>query len=151
MSLVITSNQIEDGLDEDGVAQEPYLYRNYMKQPLIIPKDSEVAVQSVKFSRDESITIRPGQKWFQMYNINLEDLNDGRTSNDTTGYPIECNIETTDNVEQQVSLETFLTKITQAIRRGYPHPDILGEVVDTDISPLCKSYYSGTNDQFAGL
>jgi len=151
MSLIITSNQIEDGLDEDGVAQEPYMYRNYMKQPLIIPKDSEVAVQSVKFSRDETITIRPGQKWFQMYNINLEDLNDGRTSNDTTGYPIECNLETTDNVEQQVSLETFLTKITQAIRRGYPHPDILGEVVDSDITPICKSYYSGSNDAFAGL
>ncbi len=151
MSLIITSNQIEDGLDEDGVAQEPYLYRNYMKQPLIIPRDSEVAVQSVKFSRDESITIRPGQKWFQMYNINLEDEDDGRTSNDTTGYPIECNLRTQQNMEEQVSLDTFLSKITEAQRRGFPHPDILGEVVDPDITPITKSYFTDPGEVFSGL
>ena len=150
MSLIITSNQIEDGIDEDGVGQEPYMYRNYMKQPLIIPKDSEVSVQSVKFSRDETITIRPGDKWFQMYNINLEKLDDGRTSNDTTGYPIECVIETDDDKVENVSLEVLIERISRAMKRGFPHPDIYGVLVDTDITPICKSYFSGV-DTFAGF
>ena len=144
MSLVITSNEVnmETGKDEDGVAQLPYMYRNYLKETITIPRDSEVAVQSVKFSRDETATVDSGDIFYTMYNINLQKLNDGRTSKNTTGYPIKNRLSKVDGGEN-VSIDVLAERITTAMRKGFPHPDVLGETVDDDVTPICKMLYSG--------
>ena len=150
MALVITANELDKqtGVDEDGVAQKPYQYRNYLKETITLPRDSEVAVQSVKFSRDQTSTIRDGDKWYQMYNINLEDLSDGRTSQDTTGYPIVCQLANAGEINN-LPLNEIAVRITSQMRKGFPHPDVMYKVVD-DTTPICKTEYNSAGN-FAGL
>lgn len=50
MSLVITSSAQQDETNQVGIAV-PYQYRNNIKNPLTIPPNSEVAVESVKIQR----------------------------------------------------------------------------------------------------
>lgn len=50
MSLIITSSAETDETNQMGVAI-PYQFRNHIKNPLLIPPNSEVAVESVKLNR----------------------------------------------------------------------------------------------------
>ena len=50
MSLVITSSAEHDETNQVGIAV-PYQYRNNIKHPLMVPPNSEVAVESVKIQR----------------------------------------------------------------------------------------------------
>ena len=50
MSLLITSSAEQDETNQMGVAM-PFQYRNNLKNPLEIPPNSEVAVESVKLER----------------------------------------------------------------------------------------------------
>ena len=50
MSLVITSSAQQDETNQVGISV-PYQYRNNIKNPLMIPPNSEVAVESVKIQR----------------------------------------------------------------------------------------------------
>ena len=50
MSLVVTSSAEHDETNQVGIAI-PYQYRNNIKNPLMIPPNSEVAVESVKIQR----------------------------------------------------------------------------------------------------
>jgi len=148
MSLVITANEINKSSDEDGVHQSPYQYRNYMKQTMTLPEDCEVAVQSVKYDRDDTLTIRPGDVWFQSYNINLKGLDDGRTQDDTTGRPIRCTFDVDFN--ENISLENMVEEFTLAQRKGFTHPDIYGVSDGSDITPLTKAY-EDSNGVFGGF
>tara|TARA_B100001094_G_C18196316_1_gene811486 strand:- start:13383 stop:15521 length:2139 start_codon:yes stop_codon:yes gene_type:complete len=153
MALVVTANEIDrqTGVDEDGVSQKPYQYRNYLKETITIPEDSEVAVQSVKFSRDETATVRDGDKWYQMYNINLENLDDGRTSKDTTGYPIVCQLANPGEISN-LPITEVAERITTQQRRGFPHPDVMYKVVDDDKTPITKlEYGSGVTQAWDGF
>ena len=151
MALVITANEIDKQteVDEDGVAQKPYMYRNYLKETITLPRDSEVAVQSVKFSRDQTTTIRDGDKWYQMYNINLENLAEGRTSKDTTGYPIVCQLANPGEIAN-MPIREIANRITTQQRKGFPHPDVMYKIVDSDTTPITKVEYN-TAGTFEGL
>jgi|TARA_R100000479_G_scaffold176505_1_gene131508 hypothetical protein len=148
MSLVITANEINKSTDEDGVHQAPYQYRNYMKQTMTLPEDCEVAVQSVKYDRDDTLTIRPGDTWFQSYNINLKGLDDGRTEDDTTGKPIRCTFDV--DFSENISLENMVEEFTLAQRKGFTHPDIYGISDGKDITPITKAY-EDSNNIFGGF
>jgi len=50
MSLIITSSAQHDETNQVGISV-PYQYRNNIKNPLMIPPNSEVAVESVKIQR----------------------------------------------------------------------------------------------------
>ena len=64
MSLVITSSRQQqyDGLIDPGV-EKPYSYKNHMKSPLIIKKNSEIAVVSVRVDRPNIITVNQGSRF----------------------------------------------------------------------------------------
>lgn len=148
MSLIITSNEINKSSDEDGIHQAPYQYRNYMKQTITLPEDCEVSVQSVKYDRDDTLTIRPGDTWFQSYNINLKGIDDGRTDDDTTGKPIRCNFDV--DFSENISLENMVEEFTTAQRKGFTHPDIYGVSDGSNDTPLTKAY-EDTNGVFGGF
>lgn len=63
MSLVITSSKQQqyEGIDGAGV-EKPFSYKNHMKSPLIIKKNSEIAVVSVRVDRQSNITIARGDR-----------------------------------------------------------------------------------------
>ena len=65
MSLVITSNQY---LFDSGDSHSAYSYNNNLTNTLTIPKDSEIAVQSVKINKNGTITINKGTVWYEYFN-----------------------------------------------------------------------------------
>ncbi len=50
MSLIVTSSAKQDEVTQLWISI-PYQYRNHIKNPLTIPPNSEVAVESVKIQR----------------------------------------------------------------------------------------------------
>ena len=65
MSLVITSSSQQD-YDRDGQVkiglENPASFQNFLKSPLIVDKNSEVALVSLKCNRDDNtIVINEGQ------------------------------------------------------------------------------------------
>ena len=105
---------------------------------MTLPEDCEVAVQSVKYDRDDTLTIRPGDTWFQSYNINLKGVDDGRTEDDTTGKPIRCSFNVDFN--ENISLENMVEEFTKSQRKGFTHPDIYGVSDGSNITPITKAY-----------
>ena len=160
MSLVLTSNRIDiGGEDRWATPQKPYMYRNYLKETITLPPNSEVAVQSVKISKGETIDIGD-PVWYQMYNLNLEGVSESggaiKTTTDTTGYPIECRLEHNAPGERELPIQEYLDKVSEAMKRGYPHPDVvfesgLSSSGTTDITPICKAYVDETTEMFKGL
>jgi hypothetical protein len=52
MSLIVTSSNQTDQIIGNIANEKPFSYRNYFKNGLRIKKDSQIAVQSVKFNRE---------------------------------------------------------------------------------------------------
>ena len=52
MSLIVTSSNNTDNIIGNIANEKPFSYRNYFKNGLRIKKDSQIAVQSVKFNRE---------------------------------------------------------------------------------------------------
>ncbi len=67
MSLVITSNIDKDNPNNQGGINLPYSYTNSMDN-LKIPANSEIAVQSVKVNRDQSIALKGNQVFACAFN-----------------------------------------------------------------------------------
>ena len=67
-SLIICSNEIASNVGTSEF-QSPYAFSNHLQQPLRIPKNSEVAVQSLKIVKDGSITLSPATKWYGYYGV----------------------------------------------------------------------------------
>ena len=69
MSLLITSNtpqSINTGYEQQGI-NKSYSYQNSLNDTFKIPKNSEIAVQSVKINRSGNIDINEGNSIFAFY------------------------------------------------------------------------------------
>ena len=80
MSLIITSNQY---LINSGDYNSAFSYNNSLNNTLRIPKDSEIAVQSVKINKDGTIAINRSSVWYQYFNRLLSAV---VPQSDTTGW-----------------------------------------------------------------
>lgn len=156
MSLIITGNKlIESGVRDIGVSQSPYHYRNFLKETITLEPHSEVAVQSVKLTKGGGIRISPDDGFYICWNKDLAKLDDGQNIYDTTGIPIWCPIGlTAPDKAEDVSITEFNDRITQAIRKGCPHPD-LNYIPSSSLSnryyPLCDLNYDATTNAFTGF
>ena len=75
MSLVITSNVDRDNsVNQQGI-NLPYSYTNSMDN-LKIPPNSEIAVQSVKVNRDQSIALKGNQRFAIAFNKPIDSYTD---------------------------------------------------------------------------
>lgn len=126
MSLIITGNKlVESGVSDIGNSQPPYHYKNFLKETITLAPNSEVAVQSVKLTKGAGIRISPDDGFYVMWNKDLASLDDGSNVYDTTGTPIWCPLGLTDpDVAEDVSIDEYSNRVTDAIRNGVPHPDL---------------------------
>ena len=104
MSLIITSSsqQEYDSLSKKTTGLEnPASFQNFLKSPLIIEKDSEVALVSLKCSRDEdTVTIQKGDGIFVYWGAegsqNMSDGTEGYekpTESDDINTPMRIELE----------------------------------------------------------
>ncbi len=126
MSLIITGNKlVNSGVGDIGLSQNPEHYRNFLKETITLKADSEVAVQSVKLTKGGGIRIQPDDGFYVMWNKDLAKLDDGQNEYDTTGVPIWCPIGLTEpDKAEDVSIDEYANRITTAMRKGVPHPDL---------------------------
>tara|TARA_R110001599_G_scaffold29411_4_gene100584 strand:- start:9784 stop:11841 length:2058 start_codon:yes stop_codon:yes gene_type:complete len=154
MSLVITGNKLtESGVRDIGIAQAPYHYRNFLKETITLSPDSEVAVQSVKLTKSNSIRISPNDGFYTMFNIDLAKLDDGRTTANTVGSPIWCQMGDGEKSED-VSLIQFQERLSQAMKKGTPHPNVYGVPSASSNNPIyypqAEREYNETTGAFQG-
>lgn len=70
MSLVITSNTQPRNLPQDG-GDKPYSYQNPLRDTMVIPPDSEIALQSTKIEKSGNMIIDGRDKFYHYFGIPL--------------------------------------------------------------------------------
>jgi hypothetical protein len=121
MSLVICSNEIPGGNNLSGEFQAPFSFHNHLQQPLKIPANSEVAVQSLKVNKEGSVSLSPSTIWYQYFGVKLTNDNKNKTTSAT--HYVDLGI---DGVKE-ASVNTTATDFIQpALSRGVPNPETFG-------------------------
>ena len=155
MSLIITGNKlVESGVGDIGDSQPAYHYRNFLKETITLKEDSEVAVQSVKITKGSGIRVSPDDGFYIMWNKDLAKLDNGENTYDTTGVPIWCPLGLSDpDQAEDVSVDEYGDRVTEAIRKGVPHPD-LNYIPSSSLSnryyPLAEPTYDTTSGSLKG-
>jgi len=126
MSLVICSNQY-DGIDYDkrSYANSPFSFTNSLKQTMIVPPHSAVALQSIKINKDGLLSLSPGDAWYMYFGANL--ISSTTNSLNTPYSPIRAAPELTDSsLSEDVNMNVWCERIAKGFNRGVPHPDAYG-------------------------
>jgi len=128
MSLVVCSNNKDETnlYDRNSLDQAPYRFRNHLTNPLILPPNSEVAVQSVKINKDSLIQTSPSDIWFQYFGERLDTTADPNKVDRSTSNPIMCSLLDLNRETKTLylNLNDYIQRLTDGMRRGIPHPDI---------------------------
>lgn len=150
MSIVVCSNKRDNReYERFGEDQAPYRFRNHLKYGVEIPKNSEVAVQSVKINKDGLIKISDLSRFYQYLGINLRTTGatlDPKVEDidESVGWCVRCNPDMFGkDYPEFVNLGEFATRMTRGMITGMPHPDL-----DT-ANTFCK-IRTGNGDEVVG-
>lgn len=122
MSLVITSNEIQSSAGAGSNYQKAFSWSNHLNQPLVLPKNCEVAVQSLKVNKDGSITVNQSTKLYVYFGVKLSE---GSISyDDVSSFAREVDLGVTGS--REVTVEDLATLIKGALDRGVPNPETYG-------------------------
>jgi len=128
MSLVVCSNNKDETnlYDRNSLDQAPYRFRNHLTNPVVLPPNSEVAVQSVKINKDSLIQTAPSDLWFQYFGERLDTSADPNKVDRSTSNPIMCSLLDLNRETKPLylNLTDYVERLTDGMRRGMPHPDI---------------------------
>ena len=128
MSLVICSNNKDEVnlYDRNSLDQAPYRFRNHLTNPVVLPPNSEVAVQSVKINKNDLIEATPSDIWFQFFGERIDTSAEPTTIGRSTSQPVMCSLLDLNRESNPLYLNMgeFLQRLTDGMHRGMPHPDI---------------------------
>ncbi len=146
MSLVICSNKNGNLNTATQNNQRPFSFVNNLKQTHKIPKHSEIAVQSVKITKDGLIELSQEDKFYSWFgeHLNRQSLDTlPQQPFQTTCAPIGTQpfLENGEN-EVYVNIEEFNRRLTEGMKRGMPHPDMFGDGGDGVVGSTLQ-YSSG--------
>ena len=131
MSLVITGNdrKTRDIYDRNS-NQQGYQYTNYLTQPLQLPRDCEVAVQSVKCDKNSAMIIKVTDTMYLYYNKRASTLGITGTQN-SNGWEIPVSPDLNGDDMRVVSLTEYTNIWTKAINKALSFPDFQGQTRET--------------------
>jgi|DEB0MinimDraft_4_1074332.scaffolds.fasta_scaffold00083_13 hypothetical protein len=122
MSLVILSNTSpnETELDLDGGIDRAYSFTNTLQTPIVIPKNSQVALQSLKINKDGTFQVARSNNLFYQYI--------GKKLTDTFTYDLSTRNVAYTRIypEGEVDAEEFSGRVENAMNRAIYHPDYQG-------------------------
>ena len=124
MSLVITGNdrKTRDIYDRND-NQQGYSYTNYLTQPLQLPRDCEVAVQSVKCDKNSALVIKATDLLYLYYNKRASTLTGTQNSD---GWEIPVSPDLNGDDMRVVSHNEYTNIWTKAINLAFTFPDFQG-------------------------
>lgn len=123
MSLVILSNTSLYEGDQIGPADgidRAYSFSNQLQTPIVIPKNSEVALQSLKMNKDGTFQVGRSNSLFYQY-IG-EKLTDTFTYDLSTRHPAYTRIYP----HGEVNADEFADSVEVAMNKAIYHPDLQG-------------------------
>lgn len=133
MSLVICSNSKDDASETNSQSIfKPYSFRNGLSSTLTIPKNGQVALQSVKYNLDGTIAFAGDDYLMYQYygetlEIGTDDINVKSTS-----VPIPTPLIDSGNVVEELTSEELMTKLAKQLNDRIFHPQLRNKV-STDI------------------
>jgi hypothetical protein len=138
MSLIVTSSADVDETNQLGISI-PYQYRNNIKNPLEVPPNSEVAVESVKIQRTPMLDYGNNittNFWFG------ERLASDTAKDSQTSYFIPVD----NTILGSKSPQDFAEEFKKLLQEAYSlHPEIDSESIEVNI------HLDSTTNQFAGF
>jgi len=132
MSLVICSNSKDDKSETNSQSIfKPYSFRNGLSSTYTIPKNGQVALQSVKYNLDGTIAFAGND--YLMYQYYGELLDDGEDiSLKSSSVPIPTPLIDSGNIVEELTSEELMTKLAKQLNDRIFHPQ-LRNLVSTDV------------------
>ncbi len=132
MSLIICSNKKDDSSETNSQSIfKPYSFRNSLSSTLTIPKNGQVALQSVRFNLDGTIAFAGDDyKMYQYYGEELEDGDDIRLL--SSSVPIPTPLSNSGSVVEELTSEELMTRLAKQLNDRIFHPQLRNQVT-TDI------------------
>jgi len=133
MSLVICSNSKDDASETNSQSIfKPFSFRNGLSSTYTIPKNGQVALQSVKYNLDGTIAFA-GDDYlmYQYYGETLEIATDDINVK-STSVPIPTPLIDSGNVVEELTSEELMTKLAKQLNSRIFHPQLRNQV-STDI------------------
>jgi len=119
-SLVICGNEVKNN-SGGSTFQAPYSFHNHLQQPLRIPPNSEVAVQSLKIVKEGKVAMTPSTKWYQYVG---EKLSAGKSLEQTTSVVIPTDLGI--NKVETGGVDEVADRIQVGLNNGVPNPEMYG-------------------------
>ena len=117
MSLIICANRYEGTSERTSNNNQAYSFKNNLGTQMTIPKNSEIAVQSVKINKDGTITVKPSDI-FYIYQGGLVGTSASFTDIDeSNSYPVQVQLNET-GIVQELTIDELNSRITAALNRG---------------------------------
>jgi hypothetical protein len=149
MSLVVCSNNSNDigDFDRGALDQAPFRFRNHLVNPLELPSNCEVAVQSVKINKNGLIRVSPTDKFYIYFGKQILSSTDP-DSESTASCPIMGRILPSGSTEPiYVNMVRFTELLRDAVLLAIPHPDL-----DRTNTKVTAVYDGGSvGSQFSGF
>tara|TARA_R110002096_G_scaffold27366_2_gene83889 strand:+ start:6143 stop:8098 length:1956 start_codon:yes stop_codon:yes gene_type:complete len=137
MSLIITSSS--QGVNETnqiGIAQ-PQQYKNYLQNSLMIPPNSEIAVESIKINRLPLLDLGAGVTTNFWFGERLSSLDSYKDS-------ISYMIPTQNTIGKSISPLDFTEEYAKILKSAYSfHPEIDSVNIAINISTTSSGAFSG--------
>jgi hypothetical protein len=149
MSLVVCSNNSDDigEFDRGALDQAPFRFRNHLVNPIELPSNCEVAVQSVKINKNGLIRVSPVDKFFIYFGKRITSSTDP-DSEQTASFPIMGRILPPGSTEPiYVNMSRFTELLQDAVLLAIPHPDL--DRTNTKVTQLYDGGATSTN--FSGF
>lgn len=141
MSYVICSNDYDEENDLYSEVNSPASFQNILSNGggLRIPKNAEIAVQSVKINKSPNIVVGPDFRFYVYFGQDYTDGFNESTKNTVTSYPIEIR----PFVERlTLTREQFADEVEDAINLHLTHPLAFHEQV-TEVHDNASGQFAG--------
>ena len=145
MSLIVCSNKESDAtiVGKDQSIFKPYSFRNALSSTMILPKNCQVALESVKYNLDGTIALS-GRSQI-MYFYYGETLTAGQDMDHSTAVPIRIPlVELAKDQVIELTLTELVQKIQAQLNKFVFHPNLRDLV-------SCSVLRDGTTDELEGI
>ena len=131
-ALVVCSNQSSDttSVSRNQSIFKPYSFRNALSSTLKLPKNCQVALESVKYNLDGTISLSEDSYVLFLYFGETINTRAGETMDNSTAYPIRVPLVSGKKGQvKEFTFEDLVAEIQSQINKYIYHPNLRDSVV----------------------
>ena len=149
MSYVICSNDYDEENDLYSEINAPFSFQNILSNGggLTIPKNAEIAVQSVKINKSSTFTVSPDFRFSVYFGSDIDPFDPTMLKNKVTSYPIDIRPF---SQRQSVTSQEFADAISKELNLKLTHPLIYGNQY-TQVHRNASGHFAGYNLSYSQI